>query len=125
MLPDGYRLQSLQICGANCTTQYWIAAMSDGHQLLELDPVRGGAIMAVSRTMPPDGHAQVRIIMPNYAQTDPACCPSAYSDTLYSWDPDSDTLVAADASLTPADQFAGYDATRQELLTEGWIVGNV
>src|SRR4051794_25202441 len=47
LLPDGYRLQSLQVCGANCTTQYWVSARTDGQQLLEIDPVRGGGVLAV------------------------------------------------------------------------------
>jgi hypothetical protein len=33
-IPSGYRLQSLEVCGANCTTQYWVAAADSGQQLL-------------------------------------------------------------------------------------------
>ena len=51
MLPSGYRLQSLAVCGANCTTQYWVSSLSDGQQLLEIDPVRGGAWSQLAMTI--------------------------------------------------------------------------
>ncbi len=124
-LPNGYRLQSLQICGANCTTQYWVSAMSDGHQLLEIEPVRGGAILAVSRETIPSDHPSVRVVIATYTATDPACCPSSYSDTTYSWDAGSNSLVPGEPAVTPADQFPGYEATRQQLSSEGWIVASV
>ena len=38
LIPTTYRLQSLEVCGANCTTQYWVSAMADGQSLLEVDP---------------------------------------------------------------------------------------
>jgi hypothetical protein len=123
LLSTDYRLQSLQVCGANCTSQYWVGAVSDGHQLLATDPVRGGAVVAVQRAS--DEHPAVRVVMARYAPNDPGCCPSAFSDTTYTWDPDSATLVAGEPSLTPADQFPGYDATRQELSAEGWIVAAI
>ncbi|MBV9172363.1 MAG: hypothetical protein JOZ81_19995 [Chloroflexi bacterium] len=123
-LPAGYRVQSLQVCGANCTTQYWVASLADGHQLLQIDPVRGGGILAV---MPPTnaGQPSLRVVMAMYAPSDPACCPSAFSDTTYVWDAASSSLAAGEPVLTPADQFPGYDATRQELASEGWIVTNI
>jgi hypothetical protein len=65
------------------------------------------------------------VVIPAYAPQDPACCPSAFSDTTYSWEAASNTLVAGDATATPADEFPGYDATRQALTGEGWIVANV
>ena len=123
VLPTDYRFQALQVCGANCTSQYWIASASDGHGLLALDPVRGGAVVAVQRAS--DDHPAVRVVMAMYAPTDPGCCPSAFSDTTYTWDPDATSLVAANQTLTPADQFAGYEATRDELSAEGWIVVGV
>ena len=123
LLSTDYRLQSLQVCGANCTSQYWIAAISDGHQLLATDPVRGGAVIAVQRT--PGDYPPVRVVMAMYAPNDPGCCPSAFSDTTYTWDPSSSTLVAGDPTLTPAEQFPGYEATREELSAEGWIVAGV
>lgn len=118
----GYRLQSLQVCGANCTTQYWVSTIADGQQVLEIDPVRGGAILAVARDA---SHPAVRVVRSMYAPNDPACCPSGFSDTTYVWDDDSGTLVAGEVAVTPADQFPGYEAARQELQAEGWIVGQV
>jgi hypothetical protein len=119
-----YRVQSLQVCGANCTSQYWIGAVSDGHQLLATDPVRGGAVVAVQRVSD-DDHPPVRVVMAMYAPTDPGCCPSAFSDTSYTWDPSSNSLVAGEPVLTAADQFPGYDATREQLAAEGWIVAAI
>ena len=124
-LPNGYRVQSLQVCGANCTTQFWIGSIPDGQQLLEIDPLRGGAIIAVARASGGETHPAVRVVQPSYGPQDPACCPSSFSDTTYTWDPGSNTLVAGDATATPADQFPGFDATRQALGAEGWIVANV
>jgi hypothetical protein len=123
LLPTDYLLQSLQVCGANCTSQYWIAAVSDGHQLLATDPVRGGAVVAVQRT--PGDYPPVRVVMAMYGPNDPGCCPSAFSDTTYTWDPSTSSLVAGDPNITPADQFAGYEATRNELSAEGWIVTGI
>src|ERR1051325_3140023 len=60
LIPNAYRLQSLEVCGANCTTQYWVSAMADGSPLLAIDPVRGGAIVAVARGT--DSHPQVRTV---------------------------------------------------------------
>ena len=124
-LPNGYRVQSLQVCGANCTTQFWIGSIPDGQQLLEIDPVRGGAIIAVARASDGQAHPAVRVVMPNYGPQDPACCPSSFTDTTYTWDGGTNTLVAGDATATPADQFPGFDATRQALGAEGWIVAAV
>jgi LppP/LprE lipoprotein len=122
IIPSGYRIQSLQVCGANCTTQYWVAAIDDGQQLLEIDPIRGGAVLAVERSQ---AHPSVRVVMPTYAPNDPACCPSSYSDTRFAWDASSGTLVAGDSVSTPSDQFPGYGAARQELSNEGWLVASV
>lgn len=121
MLPTGYRFQSLEVCGANCTTQYWVSSISSGDQLLEIDPGRGGAIVAVSRGSNPS----VRVVQAAYAPSDPACCPSTFTDTTYTWDGGSNSLVAGDPQVSPADQFPGYDATRQELQNEGWLIANV
>jgi hypothetical protein len=123
VLSTDYLLQSLQVCGANCTSQYWIGAVSDGHELLATDPVRGGAVVAVQRTQ--GDYPPVRVVMAMYGPNDPGCCPSGYADTTYTWDPNSSTLVAGDPSITPADQFAGYEATRDELTAEGWIVASL
>jgi hypothetical protein len=97
-LPNGYRVQSLQVCGA---------------------------IIAVARASGGDTHPAVRVVQPSYGPQDPACCPSSFTDTTYTWDPGSNTLVAGDATATPADQFPGFDATRQALGAQGWIVANV
>ena len=65
--PAGYRFQALTVCGANCTTQYWVSAMADGKPLLEVPPVRGGGMIAVARSEDggsppagPDHHAGLR-----------------------------------------------------------------
>src|SRR5438132_9860876 len=121
-LPNGYRFQSLQVCGANCTTQYWVSAMADGNQLLEIDPVRGGGVLAVGRSDVNGDHPPVRSVLPSYAATDPACCPSGFADTTYSWDPSANALLAEEPVVTPAAEFPGWDAVRQELNNAGWIV---
>jgi hypothetical protein len=124
-LPDGYRLQSLQVCGANCATQYWVSSGTDGQQLIALDPLRGGAVLAVARATPPDSHPPVRVVLPNYNQDDAACCPSAFADTTYTWDAGSNALAAGQPILTSASDFPGWDAVRQELMAEGWILAGV
>jgi hypothetical protein len=125
MLPNGYRFQSLQVCGANCTVQYWVSGIEDGQLLLEIDPVRGGGVLAVARSASADGRPAVRTVLPSYAERDAACCPSGFADTTYTWDPSSDALVAGDAAVTPAGEFPGWDAVRAELLQEGWILAGV
>ena len=121
-MPNGYRLQALQVCGANCTTQYWVSASAGGTQLLEIDPVRGGGVLAVGRSDVYGDHPPVRNVLPSYAATDPACCPSGFADTTYSWDPTTNALLAEEPVVTPAAEFPGWDAVRQELNNEGWIV---
>jgi hypothetical protein len=125
MEPAGYRVQSVEVCGANCTTQYWVSSLQSGDQLLEIDPVRGGAILAVAQPTTDGAIPSVRVVMPQFAPTDAACCPSTFSDTTYNWDPSSGSLVAADSNSTPASEFPGVDAARQELTNEGWIIANV
>jgi hypothetical protein len=124
-LPDGYRVQSLEVCGANCTTQYWVSTSTDDRQLIALDPVRGGGVVAVGRAGPSGAQPPVRVVVPNYAANDPACCPSSYADTTYTWDAASNTLVPGQPVLTPADSFPGWDAVRQQLQAEGFSVAEV
>jgi len=125
-LPNGYRFQSLEVCGANCTTQYWVSTSTDDRQLIALDPVRGGGVLAVQRGGPAStAQPPVRVVVPNYAATDAACCPSSYADTTYTWGDASGTLVAGQPVLTPAADFPGWDAVRQELEAEGWILAGV
>jgi hypothetical protein len=114
MLPDGYRFQQLEVCGANCTTQYWVTTIADGRVLVEIDPVRGGGIMAVGK----GDHPPVRTVLPDYAPSDPACCPSGYADTTYTWDDASGSLVAADPVIVPASSFEGWDKVRTDLQTQ-------
>src|SRR5689334_14303210 len=122
MPPADYSLQSLQVCGANCTTQYWVSGLADGQEYLGLDPVRGGAVLAVSGSG--GMHPPVRVVAPRYAPTDPACCPSGFSDTVYTWAPDAGQLSAGEPTVTPADQFPGWDAVRGELQAEGWVLSD-
>src|SRR5438309_4589997 len=122
LLPDGYRLQALQVCGANCTTQYWVSASAGGTQLLEIDPVRGGGVLAVGRSDVYGDHPPVRSVLPSYTATDPACCPSGFADTTYGWDPTTNALLAEESLVTPATEFPGWDAVRQALNNEGWIL---
>jgi hypothetical protein len=121
-LPNGYRVQSLEVCGANCATQYWVSASADNRQLLELDPVRAGAIIAVGSSQPGETHPQVRVVMARYAANDPACCPSGYADTTYTFDAAGNRLVAGQPTLTPSADFQGWDAVRQELIAEGFTL---
>ena len=65
------------------------------------------------------------MITPSYADDDPACCPSAYADTTYTWDDATGTLAAGEPVLTPAADFPGWDTVRQTLLDEGWAPGGV
>ncbi|MBV9329902.1 MAG: hypothetical protein JO352_39880 [Chloroflexi bacterium] len=124
-LPDGYRVQSLQVCGANCTTQYWVSTSTDDRNLITLDPIRGGGVLAVGRSTAGAGQPPVRVVVPSYAANDPACCPSAYADTTYTWDAASNALTAGQPMVTPAAAFPGWDAVRQELMSEGWILADV
>ena len=124
-LPDGYRFQSLQVCGANCTTQYWVSTSTDDQQILTLDPVRGGAVIALQPSTSANAHPEVRVVLPSYGSADPACCPSSYADTTYAWDDASGTLSPGSAVLTPAAEFPGWDQVRQELQVEGWRLSGV
>jgi hypothetical protein len=124
-LPDGYRLQSLQVCGANCTTQYWVSASDDDRQLIATDPIRGGGVLAVARGTDAGSTPAVRIVLPRYGPSDPACCPSGFADTTYTWDAASSSLVAGEPLVTPSSDFPGWDAVRQELTATGWRLGGV
>jgi hypothetical protein len=117
-LPNGYRFQALEVCGANCTTQYWVTSIPDGRLLLTIEPVRGGGIVAIGRgTGPDDPHPSVRTVVPAPQPADPACCPSQYLDTTYTWSP-SEELVAGTPTVIPAEQFGGWDSVRQSLEAE-------
>jgi hypothetical protein len=119
-MPSGYRFQAVTVCGANCTTQYWVSASDDGKPLIEIAPVRGGALIAVSRSTDGGGPSSVRTVVPGYGPTDPACCPSSFVDTTYTWDDGQATLVAGEPVSTPAgdaDGLAGYHA---KLVQDGY-----
>lgn len=123
LMPAGYRFQSLTICGANCTTQYWISSIPDGTQLVEVKPTRGGGMVAVARSNEADGRPAVRTIMPSYGASDPACCPSSYVDTTYTWDAARGSLVPGEpvsTPVTPDDEVDWVDA-HDMLLQEGFI----
>ena len=128
-LPHGYRFQSLTVCGANCTTQYWVSDSTDNKLLLTVEPVRGGGVVAVGRVDSPTGaHPPVRVIIPHYAPTDAACCPSGYQDTTYTWDAARQTLVAGTPTITPSAEFPGWDNLRRSLegqqFFEVWPAGS-
>jgi hypothetical protein len=115
-LPNGYRFQNLQVCGANCTTQYWVRNIPDDKVLLTLPPVRGGGLVAVRGTSDPnDAHPPVRVVVPDYLPTDAACCPSQYQDTTYTWNAATESLTAGAPTIIPAAQFGGWDNMRQQL----------
>jgi hypothetical protein len=115
-LPAGYRVQSLEVCGANCTLQYWVSRAEDGQALVEVPPARGGAVVAI------DGAGTIRVVQASYAPTDAACCPSGFADTTYTWDDAAGAMVPHDPLVTPASDFPGWEAVRQALQGEGWVV---
>jgi hypothetical protein len=121
--PAGYRFQSLTVCGANCTTQYWISAIADGRQLVEVKPTRGGGMIAVERENEVDGHPAIRTIVPSYGASDPACCPSSYVDTTYTWDAAKGTLVPGEPVSTPvtADDEIDWIDAHDMLIQDGFV----
>jgi hypothetical protein len=131
LLPDGYRLQALEVCGANCSTQYWVSDSVTGQPLISTDAIRGGGLVAIAATAapgatPPDqaalaeNHPSVRTVLPSFVAGDAACCPSAYVDTTYVWDAGRRTLVAAEPTIVPAAEFGGWDAAREQLTRDGF-----
>jgi hypothetical protein len=118
--PAGYRFQALTVCGANCTTQYWISAMADGKPLLDLPPVRGGGMIAVARGEEGAGPPAIRVVMPGYGPNDPACCPSSYVETTYTWDAAQATLVAGEPVSTPTSEGDGWAGAHQRLMQDGF-----
>jgi hypothetical protein len=120
-----FRFQSLSICGANCSAQYWVTSTDTGRQVLHIGPVRGAAIVAAQQPEADPTHPSVRVVQPSYAPGDAGCCPSSYTDTTYVWSPATSTLVAADVVRTLTEDFGGWDAAREQLQTEGWFLVNV
>ncbi|HZS01739.1 MAG TPA: hypothetical protein VFE37_23680 [Chloroflexota bacterium] len=118
----GYRFQMLNVCGANCSTQYWVSDAASGKMLLALDPVRGGGIVAVGRsTSETDTHPPVRVVVPDYGPNDPACCPSNYRDTTYTWDAGTSSLVAGTPRLVPTEGGPGWEGLREQLRADGFF----
>jgi hypothetical protein len=118
----GYRFQMLNVCGANCTTQYWVSDMVSGKSLLTIDPVRGGGIVAVGRaTSDQDVHPSVRVVVPDYGPNDPACCPTNYRDTTYTWDAAGGALVADQPRLVPTQSVEGWQGLREQLRGDGFF----
>ena len=109
------------VCGANCTTQYWVSSIADGRLLVEVPPVRGGGLIAVSRANEADGPPAVRTFLPSYGSADPACCPSAYLDTTYSWDASKNALVPGEPITLPADDESAWEEAHDRLLKEGFV----
>ena len=123
LMPAGYRFQSLTVCGANCTTQYWISSVADGKALVEVKPSRGGGLIAVERESEEAGHPAVRTIVPSYSASDPACCPSSYVDTTYTWDAGQGTLVPGAPVTTPiqADDEIDWVDAHDMLMKDGFV----
>jgi hypothetical protein len=97
--PDtAYRIQALSICGNNCSGQYWISDAADGHLLLSLGPVAGGATLALGTTSP---HPDLRIIRADYQPADALCCPTQFTDTTYGWDASRSVLTAGTPIVIP------------------------
>jgi hypothetical protein len=119
--PDGYRFQSLTVCGANCTTQYWVSAIADGKPLIEVAPVRGGGLIAVAQAADGGGPPAVRTVLPGYGPNDPACCPTSYVDTTYTWDAAQGALVAGEPVSTPAGDGDGLSAAQDRLTQDGFF----
>jgi hypothetical protein len=119
--PAGYRFQSLTVCGANCTTQYWVSTVADGKLLMEVAPVRGGGMIAVARTNEADGRPAVRTVMPGYAPSDAACCPSSYVDTTYTWDPARGILVPGEPIATQMEESDEWSEAHDRLMKEGFV----
>jgi hypothetical protein len=121
-LPNGYRVQRLEVCGANCTTQYWVTTIPDGQLLLSIDPVRGGGVISVkAASILQDPHPPLRTILPDYQPSDSACCPSQYADTTYTWDQRSGALLAGAPSIIAAADFNGWDDVRAGLQADGFF----
>lgn len=118
--PAGYRFQSLTVCGANCTTQYWVSLVADNRLLLEAPPVRGGGLVAVGKSVDGGGPPAVRTVFPSYEAGAPACCPSNYVDTTYTWDAAQNALVPGASVVTPADD-DGLAAALDRLTQDGFI----
>ena len=120
LMTAGYRFQSLTICGANCTTQYWVSTLADGRLLVETAPVRGGGVIAVARTADGGGPPAVRTVLPGYGPSDPACCPSSYVETTYAWDAGQGTLVAGESLSTPTGDSDGWGAAHDRMMQDGF-----
>jgi hypothetical protein len=118
----GYRFQMLNVCGANCSTQYWVSDVASGKLLLTIDPVRGGGIVAVGRAgNDQDAHPPVRVVVPDYGPNDPACCPSGYRDTTYTWDAAAGMLAAGTPRVVPAQGGPGWEGLQDQLRADGFF----
>jgi hypothetical protein len=120
-LSGGYRFQAMTICGANCTTQYWVTATSDGRSLIEVPPTRGGGLIAVARPADDGSPPAVRTILPGYGPNDPACCPTSFVETTYTWDAGQGTLVAGEPVSTPTGDGDAWAASHDKLAQDGFF----
>jgi hypothetical protein len=70
-----------------------------------------------------DTHPAVRVIVPDYAPTDAACCASGYRDTTYTWNAAANTLVAGAPVVIPAAQFPGWSDLREQWQHQDFFPG--
>jgi hypothetical protein len=109
----------LEVCGANCSSQYWVSNQPGGQVLLTIPPTRGGGIIARGRaTDPNDVHPPIRTVFPSYAATDAMCCPSQFQDITYTWDAARSALVAGPPRTMSAAEFPGWESMRSTLQAE-------
>lgn len=77
-------------------------------------------MIAVARSADGGGPPAVRVVMPGYGPSDPACCPSSYVETTYTWDAAEGTLVAGEPLSTPIGEGDGWASAHELLVQDGF-----
>ena len=117
-----YLFQALEVCGADCSTQFWVSDLASDQDLLDVPPIAGGGIVAVSRArLASTDRAQVRTVLPQFSPSDPTCCPSSYIDVTYGWDASGQTLVPAATVTIASANFNSWVAQRSRLQADGFV----